>query len=256
MPLPLPDSPPVPWRINFRSVWRLGLLLLIGFWGLIEFVFESRHRRTVRGRAEWPGTTCRRCLNMLNVRVRQEGTVPPEVRLTPNHMGYLDMLVLSSQNPLVFVSKAEVKSWPLFGRFASLGGTLFIQRKNKSELIWVGEQLKSVWGAGVDPVVFLEGTSTDGTGVRPFRPGLLEPLVQMGASAVPVTLKYRVPDDYDVRIDLAWWGTMPLLPHLTRMIGMPWVEVTVKIGEPVAGFGDRKSMAEALESKVRSELAA
>ena len=108
----------------------------------------------------------------------------------------------------------------------------------------------------MNPVVFLEGTSTDGTGVRPFRPGLLEPLVQMNASAVPVTLKYRVPDEYDVRVDLAWWGTMPLLPHLVRMIGMPGVEVTVKIGEPVAGFEDRKSMAAALESVVRDELAA
>jgi hypothetical protein len=71
-----------------------------------------------------------------------------------------------------------------------------------------------------------------------------------------VTLKYRVPDDYDVRIDLAWWGTMPLLPHLMRMIGMPWVEVTVKIGAPVAGFEDRKSLAAALESVVQNELAA
>jgi 1-acyl-sn-glycerol-3-phosphate acyltransferase len=253
---PLPESPPVPWRFNIRSVWRLGLLSLIGFWGLIEFAFQSRHRRTVRGRAEWLGTTCRRCLNLLNVRVRQEGTVPSEVMLTPNHVGYLDVLVLSAMSPFVFVSKAEVKSWPLFGWFASLAGTLFIQRKNKSDLIRVGEQLKSVWGARVNPVVFLEGTSTDGTGVRPFRPGLLEPLVQMNASAVPVTLKYRVPDDYDVRIDLAWWGTMPLLPHLMRMIGMPWVEVTVKIGAPVAGFEDRKSLAAALESVVQNELAA
>ena len=256
MASPLPESPPIPWRINFRSLWRAGLLLLIGVWGLIEFVLVPRNRRTLRGKAEWLGNTCRRCLKMLNVRVRQEGVVPPEVMLTPNHVGYLDMLVLSALNPLVFVSKSEVKTWPLFGWFASLAGTLFIERKNKSDLIRVGEQLTEVWGASVNPVVFLEGTSTDGTGVRPFRPGLLEPLVRINAGAVPVMLKYRVPQNYDARIDLAWWGTMPLLPHLLRMIGMPWVEVTVKIGKTVSGYTDRKSMAAALESAVRNELAA
>lgn len=251
-----PESPPIPWRINFRAMWKLVVLLLVGFLGLIEFALFPRNRRTLQGRAKWLGMTCRRCLNVINVRVRQEGTIPAEVMLTPNHVGYLDMLVLSTMSPFVFVSKSEVKSWPLFGWFASLAGTLFIERRNKADLIRVGDKLKTVWGADVNPVVFLEGTSTDGTGVRSFRPGLLEPLVQMQAGAVPVTIKYRVPPEYDVRVDLAWWGTMPLLPHVIRLIGMPWVDVSVKIGESVSGFSDRKQMAAALESVVRDELAA
>lgn len=229
-------------------------MLLIGIRGLIEYALFARNRRTLKSKALWLGTTCGRCLRMLKIKVTQEGEIPPNVMLAPNHIGYLDILVLSPRSPLVFVAKSEVKSWPFFGWFASLSGTLFIKRQNKSDLLRVGEQLKSVWDAETNPVVFLEGTSTDGTNVQSFRPGLLEPLVKQGVDAVPVTLTYRVPENYNARADVAWWGTMPLLPHVMYLIGIPAIEVTVKVGEAVSGHSDRKAMAAELESVVRGEL--
>lgn len=242
------------WRTLPLPGWRLGLLLLVAIQGLIEYALFARNRRTLQGKARWLGTICGRALRRLNVRVIPEGSVPSDVMLTPNHLGYFDILVLSSLQPVVFVAKSEVRSWFVFGLFASFAGTLFIRRQNKSDLFRVGEQLKTVWRDGVNPVVFLEGTSTDGTDVRPFRAGLLEPLVQIGAGAIPVTLKYRVPEGYDTRLDVGWWGTMPLLPHVLYLIGMPWIEVTVKMGEIVSGSTDRKVMAAALETAVRAEL--
>ncbi len=48
-----------------------------------------------------------------------------------NHVGYIDGIVLGSIFPIVFVSKKEVRSWPIVGQWNILCGTIFIDRQHK-----------------------------------------------------------------------------------------------------------------------------
>jgi len=111
--------------------------------------------------------------------------------IVSNHVSYLDAVVLPVVlNMPKFVSKSDVKSWPLFG---ALGKDL--------DFIWVDRNNPDSRGATVDainnhvrtwknrdrPVVlFPEGTTSSGESLLEFRKGAFVP----GKPVRPVVLKY------------------------------------------------------------------
>jgi len=52
-----------------------------------------------------------------------------------NHLSYLDMILIASILPVVFVSSMEVNGSPLLGLFARCGGSIFIERRKKQQYI-------------------------------------------------------------------------------------------------------------------------
>jgi lyso-ornithine lipid O-acyltransferase len=222
--------------------------------GLVAYLLRAENRAGARGRARWLSRTCARALRVMHVRTVVTGSAPAGLMLTPNHVSYLDIFVLAALSPTTFVSKAEVARWPVFGWFAATAGTLFIRREKKSDLQRVGEQLGPVLSAGVNLAVFLEGTSTDGQNVLRFRPGLLEPIVQLRAAAVPVAISYHVRAPHDRTTEVAWWGDMPLVPHVMNLLSLPAIEARVAFGAPCGPSEDRKSLVEALQENVERQL--
>lgn len=249
-----PPSPPVPWRLHPRALWRLVAMAAVALWGLLTLLCNPSNRRTRAARAAWLSRTCARALRVLGVRVVAPPLPVSGVMLTPNHVSYLDIIVLSAVSPTVFVSKAEVAGWPIFGWFASRAGTLFLRRQSRRDLVRVGEAMRPILEEDLNLAVFLEGTSTDGRAVRPFRPSLLEPVVRQGHPVLPVALAYRVPEGHDVTLEVAWWGTMPLAPHLLNLLGLAEIEVRLDWGELHAPGDDRKALAEALQAEVTERL--
>lgn len=223
----------------------------VGVW---TYLLRPQNRATIPCRARWLSETCAHALKVLRVRVVETGRRPQGVMLTPNHLSYLDILVLSALSSTSFVAKAEVRRWPIFGWFAAKAGTLFLRRERKSDLVRVGDQITPVLEAGINLAVFLEGTSSAGTDVLRFRPGLLEPLVRIGGTAVPTTISYGVPSGHDAAHEVAWWGEMPLLPHLTGIVDLPWIEARVDWGDAQPADSDRKILADRLEQAVRTKL--
>ena len=185
------------------------------------------------------------------MRVVADGA-PPEggALAVANHLGYLDILVLAAETPSVFVAKQEVSGWPLFGWMAARAGTRFIDRERRRDVTRVAAQLAEAVTAGVQVVVFLEGTSTAGHEVRPFKSSLLEPAVAAGWRVVPVALHYEVPPGRSAAEEVCWWGEMRLVPHLANFSTLPWVRARVGWGEAFAGFGERKVLAETLRVQV------
>ena len=72
---------------------------------------------------------------ILNIKITVEGDTGQLERggyvIISNHFGYLDGIVLGSLFPVIFVSKQEVKSWPVVGQWTTLCGTVFINRQRK-----------------------------------------------------------------------------------------------------------------------------
>jgi len=114
----------------------------------------------------------------------------PATLFVMNHISWFDIPVLASQKPLHFLSKAEVKSWPVIGWFTQRAGTLFIQRgvagAAENSLNEITQCLKS----GGSVVVFPEGTTTDGSGLRNFHGRLLQAAIDAKIEIQPIALRY------------------------------------------------------------------
>lgn len=200
---------------------------------------------------------------LLGVRVRHEGRpfAACPTLFVANHVSYLDIVVLGGLLDATFVAKAEIRSWPLFGTLARLTGTLFV-RRHWREALAQRNAMAARMRAGESFILFAEGTSTDGLGIRPLKTSLLsvaEPRVLDCPIAIqPVTLAYvRLADGTPIdRANChlyAWYGEDEFLPHLGRMLRLDGVELRVVLHEPVLSWSVRSR--KTLGRELHAELA-
>lgn len=202
-----------------------------------------------RRRADWTQRHARRLCRIMNWTVETAGSPPAAAIYGANHLGYTDIVMLSASTPVVFVSKSEVKGWPIMGTLAGCAGTLFLQRDRKEDLLTVARQFEPVAAAGVPVVIFLEGTSSNGDAVLPFRPSLLAPAVAGQWPVAPVGLDYTVTPG-SVAKDVAWWGDMEFFPHFLNLLGRDSVRARIAFGESRPAGPDRKTLARDLHAAV------
>jgi 1-acyl-sn-glycerol-3-phosphate acyltransferase len=112
------------------------------------------------------------------------------VLLVSNHLSWLDILVLHAARHCRFVSKADVKHWPLIGTLATGAGTLYIERENRRHVMHVIHHMAESLRAGEIVAVFPEGTTGDGRAVLPFHANLLQAAISAEAPAMPVALRF------------------------------------------------------------------
>lgn len=218
--------------------------------GLVAYVTFGGARRTPRERLtqgwNW------RLLAILGVRLQMEGTPLRGAHLTvANHVSWLDIPVLAALEPTRFVSKSEVRYWPLAGWFATAAGTFFI-RRGKGGAARLLEKLVPHPCAGGCAVLFPEGTTTDGTEVRPFHPRLFQAAIDAQCAVQPVTLQYSLaPDGRNVA---PFIGNDLLGAHLLRLLRTPALEVRVSYGPPIRPTTGRDELALEAHAFVRSAM--
>lgn len=87
-------------------------------------------------------------LNYLGYHVTSYGSPPPTNKsfiCVGNHISFLDIILLMAVHPeIVFLSKSEVKRWPIIGAGARRMGTLFVNRSNKSDRTALRKQIGRV----------------------------------------------------------------------------------------------------------------
>ena len=114
----------------------LILLLSVPLLDLLRFPSGRWSAMLLRTWARWSART-------LGMRVRVEGTPPePPFLLVSNHLSYVDVLVLGSQLGSVFVARGDVEGWPLFGPLCRTGGSIFVKRESKRDLVRVISRMK------------------------------------------------------------------------------------------------------------------
>ena len=217
------------------------------------------HRRSVlpretsgpdlRARAEWTHRHAKRLCRILRCTVETVGNPAQAALYGSNHLGYLDIVTLGAATPVIFVSKAEVRRWPILGTLASCGGTLFLKRERKEDLKQVTQQFDPVVSTGIPLAIFLEGTSSGGDGVLPFRPSLLAPAVDAGWSVAPVSVDYEVSSGR-VADDIAYWRDDTFLPHFWKLLSQDWIRARIAFGPSQPAGTDRKALAKDLQEKV------
>ncbi len=259
------DPVPVPlgvggWmRAGLRGIVFGGLtsgcLLLLLLVRLVERPLNGAHR-------PWtPHITvfvCRSAFRIFGMGYVAHGSpMPHPGAMVANHGSWLDIFVLNAGGPLYFVSKSEVAAWPGIGWLARATGTVFVRRERGD-----AHAQKTVFeerlSAGHRLLFFPEGTSTDGLRVLPFKPTLFAALFSDHLPeelwVQPVTVVYYAPEGQDERF-YGWWGDMEFGAHLLQVLAarrQGRVEVTWHPAMKVSEYADRKAMARAAETVVKS----
>ncbi|MFS8042660.1 lysophospholipid acyltransferase family protein [Xanthobacter sp. AM33] len=203
-------------------------------------------------------------LKLLGVRVKVRGTPAPDrpLLLLANHASWIDIPVIGSLTPLVFVAKSEVAGWPLIGLLAKFQRTVFVDRQRRHATGDVNRTIAERLQDGDPVVLFAEGTSSDGNRVLPFRSALVGAVREAIADGAEVTVQplavsyvrlQGVPMGRLHRWVAAWYGDMDLAPHLFEVLRHGAIDVEVSFGDPVRidADHDRKSVTRQCEEDVR-----
>ncbi len=185
--------------------------------------------------------------------------------LISNHASWQDILLLGGTLPISFVAKDEVATWPVIGKLAKLGGTLFIDRTRRSAAADTKNEMQERLEEGGSLVLFPEGTTNDGNQILPFKSSLF------GASQLeidgqhvlvqPVTIAYQkvwgLPMNRSRRTLFAWPGDIGFGPHLWRNLQSGPLQVAIHFHEPtdIDKAGGRKNLTKHCEEQISQGLA-
>ena len=180
--------------------------------------------------------------------------------IVANHVSYVDGIVLGSIFPIVFVSKREVKKWPIVGQWNVLCGTIFINRQRKNEVGALVREMTRKLRQEANILLFPEGTSTNGEKMLPFQTVPLAAPLRSRSIIVPVTLAYTTIDEQPVtavnRDFVYWYGDMDFVTHFWNLLGRRGVEVLVTLQPKIECFryadnsAGRKKLAEDCYNRV------
>jgi lyso-ornithine lipid O-acyltransferase len=204
---------------------------------------------------------------LLRLKVRVSGTPQKTAPLLilSNHSSWLDIVALSSVMPVSFIAKSEVAGWPIFGLFARLQRSVFIDRSRRMATRDAHRAVSDRLQSGDAIVLFAEGTTSDGHRVLSFRSSLVgaasEWLGDAEAKIQPVAITYTrragLPIPRAERPCIAWYGDMELIPHFKGIILGGPIEVTLSFCDPLEPdlARNRKIATRAAEQAIRLQAA-
>lgn len=217
---------------NIRAGFRMFLFALNCLWVIPS---QSLMLLMTKGPASYvmPRLWQKLTAMIFNIRVETVGTpyTGSQTLYIANHMSYADIPALGGIIKGSFVAKKELRGWPLFGFLSTLQQTAFISR-SRTDAQNEKNNLIDMMKAGKDLIIFPEGTSSDGTSVKPFKSSLFELPIELAKGnekpvngeimLQPVTIRLMAVNDEpaeerDLRDLYCWYGDMTLEPHLLAL---------------------------------------
>lgn len=243
----------MPWLLRGWRYARLALHLLEGTLTLACIAPLIAPSTVLRLRQRWST----RLLAILGIEL-QVGSQPvaPGSLLVANHVSWVDIFVINALAPAAFISKAEVRSWPVIGWLAAKSDTVFLRRGSRGHARQVNAEIAALLDAGRNVAVFPEGTTTDGSHVLGFHAALLQPAIAAGHPVQPLALSYHGGDGCPSRAP-AYDGDVSLGESLAAIIAEPRLIAHIQPAAPlpVEQTADRRKLAQhARETIVRLAL--
>ncbi|MBA3695611.1 MAG: 1-acyl-sn-glycerol-3-phosphate acyltransferase [Methylotenera sp.] len=204
---------------------------------------------------------CRHLLAAFNIQVITKGHPPPVTTLgntmfVGNHVSWADIHALNSLVPVKFIAKSEIQDWPIFGYLAKVNA-LFIDRTKRYDAARIVNIAAQSLQAGDNLCLFPEGTTTDGTVMKPFKSSLIQAAIQAKATIWPFAIRYPRPDG-SINTDMAYAGDITLPQSMKAVLQQkkPVVELTfltpIVVDDTVTQ--DRRALTLQTEQLIRREL--
>lgn len=171
--------------------------------------------------------------------------------LVANHISWLDITSLHAARFCRFVSKADIKKWPVIGTLATGVGTLFIERESRRDAMRVVHHMTERLRAGDVIGIFPEGTTSDGQSLLPFHANLFEAAIAAGAPVQPVALDFIDHTTGQRSFAPCYVGDDTLFGSLWRTLCTSNIAVVMTFGAPQTADGrNRREWAVALKRDI------
>lgn len=219
-----------------RSSCRALKLAAVFVGPTLELILKRPATR--QKRAEWLHRFCAQAVRRMGIAVRQQGTFPEQGVVIANHLGYLDIVALAALHRCVFVSKQEVRDWPLLGWMTTLAGTVYVDRGRGGSARRAQTGMQAAADAGLPLVFFPEGTTSRGDTVLPFHRGLLAKSIEAGQPITAAYIRYRLTRKNGSNLSIEnvhFWDDTPLPLHIFRLLALRGIEVEIRFAtSPIA----------------------
>jgi 1-acyl-sn-glycerol-3-phosphate acyltransferase len=240
---------------GLRAAWRLLRCVLHALHGLgiVLLRFGSLDAAQRHARIRWWSA---KLLRLMGIAMRVDGTVHAgAVLLVANHVSWLDISALHAVVPQArFVSKADIRAWPLLSRLADAANTLYLERERKRDALRVVHLVAQALSEGQTVAVFPEGTTSDGRALLPFHANLLQAAIATGAPVQPVALRFS---DAQAPISAAveFVGATTLVQSLWRVACADALVAHLTLLPPRGSrHADRRALARTLREDIAARL--
>jgi 1-acyl-sn-glycerol-3-phosphate acyltransferase len=231
---------------------RLVAHLLHGMWTVAtRFPRATPEQRESLNRA-WSLKMLRLCGMRLVVH-NDSARLDSGALVVANHISWIDIYVINAWRPTPFVSKAEIRQWPVVGWLAEQLGTIFIQREKRSDAKRIMHELADRLSSGQLMCVFPEGTTTNGITLLPFHANMFQAAVSAGSAVQPLCLMY---EDAQGRQSTApaYIDDLSLGDSLDALLRGGPLTAHVYVGEAIAPGLDRRALAAEAQASVETAL--
>ncbi len=242
---------------RLRAAGRLLRCVLHGMHGVLIVLlrFGSLPAAERQKRVQWWAS---KTLRLMGITLRVEGApVAGAVLLVANHISWLDIMAMHAVCPQArFVSKADVKSWPLMRHLVDAGGTLYLERERKRDALRVVHAMADALKSGDTVAIFPEGTTSDGQALLPFHANLLQAAIATETPVQPVAIRFS-DAKHAISRAVEFVGATTLAQSLWMVASGEQLVVRVALLPPRdAAQADRRALAEQLRGDIAAALAA
>ena len=192
-------------------------------------------------------------LAILGLQLRIEGRLLQHgpLMLVCNHISWLDIAVLHAAVHCRFISKDDIRGWPVLGTLASGGGTLYISRASRRDALRVVHQMAQALQQGHVLAFFPEGTTGDGSTVLPFHANLLQAAIAADAPVQALGLLFEDAATGAPSFAPCYVGDETLLDSAWRTVCAPPLRAVLRCAPVQSAQGrERREFASALRDTV------
>lgn len=237
---------------SVRAIWKFLRALghvFVGIWTIyVRFPQLSPEQQAMRVQA-WS----LQLLALWGIRIRVLGQPVRSgpALLVANHISWLDITVIHAARHCRFVSKSDIRQWPLVGSLATGAGTLYIQRTSRKDALRTVHAMTDAMKNGDVVAIFPEGTTSDGRELLPFHANLIEAAIQAQAPVQPMALRFEDSQTGQTSFAPCYIGDDTLLGSMWRTLTAPSFTAVLHFGElQYANGRDRRTWAKALRQDI------
>ena len=175
--------------------------------------------------------------------------------LVANHLSWLDIVVMHASRYCRFVSKSDIRHWPLVSVLAGGAGTLYIERESRRDAHRVVHHMTERLRQGDVLAVFPEGTTGDGIKLKPFHANLLQAAISSNTCVQPVALRFVDADTGKTSFAPRYIDDDSIFVSIWETLSVPRLRAEVIFGEAQYCAGrDRRQWAADLQKEVERLL--
>jgi 1-acyl-sn-glycerol-3-phosphate acyltransferase len=247
-------------RHILKALKIAGFILLVVTFLSISFAVDVLVRNERKKRAWFSRISSfymRMALAVLGVSVKvinSEGLANARASfMVCNHLSYIDVFAIFSNVPAVFVANSELEEAFLLGTIIKYSGGVFVERRGRARLLEDMEGITGMLDLGLNVVLFPEGTTSDGSGVSPFKSSFLA--AAEGREVLPLCIKYKSVNGRSINRETSplvyYYGETTFFEHFFRFMGLRSVAAELTVLKPIDTRGlSRKDIAHIAQSMI------